>query len=490
MSEPVRVRIAPSPTGTVHLGLARTALFNWAWARRQRGAFVLRIEDTDRERSTAASETAIFDGLRWLGLEWDEGPDVGGPFAPYRQSERLERHRELAAQLLAEGAAYRCFCTPERLDALREEQRAQKLPIAYDRRCADLDPATAAARAAAGEPCVLRFRVPPGETSFDDVVRGTVTFQQSEVDDWIVLRTDGSPTYNFVVVCDDLDMRITLVLRGEEHIVNTPKQVLLYTALGAAAPRFGHLPLMLGADKKKLSKRTGDTSLQDYRDKGYPRAAIVNFLCLQGWALDGATEVFDSQQLIASFDPKDVSKGGSIFDLDKLQWLAGDYIRRESVAELADHCAPFMERAGLATAAELEERRAWYERLVASEQERIQLYGDLPERSAYLFAPDESVPYDAKAEKGARKHEDRDRVLAAFAAWLAERDAAGDDPAALREGARGWVAEQGLALPALFQPLRCALTGKPGGADLFDVIGLLGVDRALRRIAQARERLA
>ena len=488
MADTVRVRIAPSPTGSIHLGLARTSLFNWAWARRTGGSFVLRIEDTDRERSTQASEAAIFEGLRWLGIEWDEGPDVGGPYAPYRQSERVERHRERAAELLASGRAYRCFCSAERLDALREEQRAAKGAIAYDRRCADIARPEAERRAAAGEPFVVRFRVPEGATTIPDLVRGDVTFQNREVDDWIMLRSDGDPTYNFVVVCDDIDMRITLVLRGEEHIVNTPKQVLLYAALGAEQPTFGHLPLMLGPDKKKLSKRSGDASLQDYRAKGYPRAAIVNFLCLQGWALDGATEIFSVEELVQNFDPRDVGKGGAIFDLAKFQWMAGEYIRRESVRELAEHCLPYMLSAGLASAAELAARREWYERAVSSERERIQLYSELPERLRYLFAPDEQVPYDEDALGAARKHADWAATLTAFRGWLATRLAAGDTAAALREGARAWVHERGLKFPALFQPLRCALTGRAGGADLFDAIELLGGPSTLARIERALQR--
>jgi glutamyl-tRNA synthetase len=286
--EPVRVRFAPSPTGRLHVGGARTALFNWAWARRNGGSFVLRIEDTDARRSLAEHEAEILDGLRWLGTDWDEGPDVGGPHAPYRQSERRARHVEFAERLLAEGRAYRDFAPPP---PEPDPDAASDAPTyrasAYRGADRDLDPSVAAERAAAGEACVVRFKVPEGRTAFRDLVRGDVSFDNAEVDDWVMLRTDGLPTYNLVVVCDDVDMRITCVLRGEEHLVNTPKQLLLYEALGAPPPSFGHLPLMLGTDKKKLSKRTGDTALEDYRDKGYPAPAVLNFLALQGWDLDG-----------------------------------------------------------------------------------------------------------------------------------------------------------------------------------------------------------
>ena len=487
MTQPLRVRIAPSPTGSIHLGLARTALFNWAQARGRGGTFVLRIEDTDRSRSTAESETAILEGLRWLGIDWDEGPDVGGPYAPYRQSERIERHLEVARQLVERGDAYRCFCDADRLRELRAAQEARKETPRYDGHCRTLDPAEAARRAQAGEPHTLRFRVPAGETTFDDLVRGKVTFANAEVDDWVMLRQDGSPTYNFVVVCDDAQMRISHVLRGEEHLVNTPKQLLLYQALELPPPRFAHLPLLLGPNRKKLSKRDGSVSLEDYRAQGYPRDAVVNFLCLQGWALDGETEIFSREEFTRAFDVRDVSKGGSVFDFDKLAWLAGEYLRAESDAELAEHCVPFVVAAGLADEEELARRREWFERVVAQERERIRLYSELPARIAFYFAPDDSVVYDPKAEKGARKREGAVQTLEAYREWLAGQDLT--EPEALGERTRAWLAERGLKLPALFQPLRCALTGLPGGPDLFQVMALLGPEAVDARLAAGIERL-
>ena len=489
MTTPVRVRIAPSPTGTIHLGLARTALFNWAFARGRGGTFVLRIEDTDRERSSAVSERGILEGLGWLGLDWDEGPDVGGPHGPYRQSERIESHRAAADRLLEGGPAYRCFCTPKRLDELRTEQQAAKRTPAYDRHCHGLSPQESARRAEAGEPFVVRFFVPEGPIVIDDLVRGRVEFAGSEVDDWIMLRRDGNPTYNFVVVVDDAAMQITHVLRGEEHLVNTPKQVLLYQALGFQPPQFAHLPLMLGADKKKLSKRAGDVSLGDYRSKGYPREAIANFLALQGWALDGETEVFSMQQLVEKFEPSQVSKGGSVFDLDKFQWLAGEYLHAEPVERLAEHCAPFVVEAGQATPAQLEKNRDWFLAVVAQERERIRLYSELPERLAHWFADDDAVPYQPKAEKNARKREDGLKVLSAWRDWLFERGGFGS-AAELAADTRAWLEEQGQPLPTLFQPLRCVLTGLPGGPDLFETILLLGPERTRSRVEAGIARLS
>jgi glutamyl-tRNA synthetase len=490
VSRPLRLRFAPSPTGRLHIGGARTALFNWAYARGRGGAFLLRIEDTDRERSTPEFERAILDGLRWLGLDWDEGPGVGGPHAPYRQSERDALYGREAGRLRASGAAYPCFCDEARLEVLRESQTAARQRIAYDRRCLELAPGEVARRMAAGEPHVLRFRVPDGETRIPDLVRGEVRFDNLEVDDWIMLRSDGSPTYNFVVVCDDIEMGISHVLRGEEHLVNTPKQVLLYAALGAEPPEFAHLPLMLGTDGKKLSKRTGDTALEDYRDKGYPRGAIVNFLCLQGWALDGATEVFSLEQMVSSFDVRHVAKGGSIFDLDKFRWMAGEYIRAETLEELVAHVQPFVVAAGLCDAALLGARADWFRELVRGEQERISTYADLPERVTWAFADDERVVYDPKAEAGARKHADAGRTLLDYADWLAARVAAGERPLALGEESKAWIAARGAKLPALFQPLRCALTGAAGGRDLFEVLELLGLESALARMRSGARRLA
>lgn len=486
----LRVRLAPSPTGTVHLGLCRTALFNWAYAKKRGGTFVLRIEDTDKTRSTGESEAAILKGLSWLGVDWDEGPgEKGGPYGPYRQSERVEGHSAAAEGLLERGIAYRCFCSTERLTELREAQEKAKENPRYDRHCRDLDPKDAAARAAAGEEYVLRFRVPEGSTEFEDLVRGKVRFEHTEIDDWVMVRRGGAPTYNFVVVCDDVAMKISHVFRGEEHLVNTPKQILLYQALGDDAPRFGHLPLMLGKDRKKLSKRSGDTALGDYISNGYPREAIVNFLCLQGWALDGETDVFSLDTFVEHFDIADVQKGGAVFDIDKFRWLSGDTIRRMSVSDLAGELIPFVEKAGLMTAEEIQGRRDWFERLVAGEQERIELFSEFAARVAPFFEADGAVTYGAKAEKNSRKQEARLETLGAYAEWLAARPE-DEGPEDLSAATKAWVTDRGLKIPALFQPLRCALTGQPGGRDLFDCIDLLGRAAVLARIGACVQRLA
>ncbi|MBL8862293.1 MAG: glutamate--tRNA ligase [Planctomycetes bacterium] len=490
MTRPLRLRFAPSPTGKLHIGGARTALFNWAYARRYGGRFVLRIEDTDPERSTKEHERAILEGLAWLGLDWDEGPDVGGPHAPYHQMQRIGRHKEYAADLLARGIAYRCFCTRERLEELARAQEAAREKSAYDGRCRDLAAEEAARRATAGESFTLRFRVQPGTTRFADRVRGDMSFDNKEVEDWVMVRSDGNPTYNFVVVCDDVDMQISHVFRGEEHLVNTPKQVLLYQAFGQEPPVFGHLPLMLGTDKKKLSKRTGDTALQDYRDRGFPRRAILNFLCLQGWALDGQTEIFGVEEFVQHFDIADVGKAGSIFDIEKFLWLSGEYIRREAPEELAENCLPFLVARGLTSEAGLRARWSWFLEVVGAERERIRTYGELADRAAYLFAPDAAVAYHDDALAAARKHAQRLETLRDYLEWLRPRVAGGVDSAAVRDATKAWVADRGLKMPALFQPLRCALTGLAGGPDLFDAMRWLGAPVVLRRLEIALERLA
>ena len=483
MPDNVRVRFAPSPSGKLHIGGARTALFNWAFARHHGGKFLLRVEDTDSERSKPEYEEAILEGLRWLGLQWDEGPDVGGDFGPYRQSERFDGYLGTAAALFKAGWVYRCFCSSERLTELRDKQREAGETPRYDGLCKGLDDAECTRRIEAGEQPVLRFPVPVGETRFKDLIRGDVRVANADVDDWVMVRGDGSPTYNFVVVCDDSAMEITHVLRGDDHLTNTIKQVLLYKALGLDVPIFAHFPLMLGSDKKKLSKRTGDTALQDYRDKGYPPEAALNFLALQGWAFDDKTDVFSSDQMIELFDLGSVSKAGAVFDPEKFRWMAGEYIRADSVERVAERSAPHMAAAGYATDGDA------YVAAVGLVQERVTLYSEVPEKLAWLFAEDDAVPFAEKAEKGARKHEGGAALLSDYLDWLRPQVESSVDAAALRDATKAWVGERGVKFPALFQPLRCALTGEAGGPDLFDTMSVLGAPRTITRIEVGIRRL-
>ncbi len=345
-----RVRFAPSPTGYLHVGGARTALFNWLYARRHGGVFVLRIEDTDAERSSADMVTGILDGLRWLGLDWDEGPLVGGPHEPYFQSQRVDRHRAAAVRLHHDGHAYYCYCSPERLRAEREAAEARGEAWQYDRACLSLSADDQAALDAKGTPRALRFKVRQGRTSFDDAVHGTITFDSANIEDFVILRSDGHPTYHLSVVVDDVDMAITHVIRGDDHISNTPKHVLLFEAMGAPIPRFAHVPLILGADKKRLSKRHGATSVMEYERQGYFSAAMVNFLALLGWSPGDDRELLSKTELIEAFSLEAISGGNAVFNTEKLDWMNGQYIGRMSADELSAALAPRLAEAGLSDA--------------------------------------------------------------------------------------------------------------------------------------------
>ena len=345
---PPRVRFAPSPTGYLHVGGARTALFNWLFARRHGGIFVLRIEDTDAQRSTAESMQGILDGLRWLGLGWDEGPDIGGPYGPYFQSERSDRHRAAAERLLKSGAAYYCYCTADELKAKREAGEREHGGWIYDRTCASLSPDEVASRESRGMARAIRFRVPAGITRFDDLVHGPIEVDGATIEDLVIVRSDGHPTYNLSVVSDDVEMQITHVVRGDNHISNTPKQLLLYQALGAEVPAFAHVPLILGSDKKRLSKRHGATSVMEYARQGYLPEGMVNFLALLGWS-PGAIRNFTARELADAFDLKGISGGHAVFNVEKLDWFNQQHLLRlDSIISCAG-CAPGSKRPAAGT---------------------------------------------------------------------------------------------------------------------------------------------
>src|SRR5262252_9596585 len=342
-----RVRFAPSPTGYLHVGGARTALFNWLFARRHGGTFVLRIEDTDAERSSWEMVAGIVDGLRWLGLDWDEGPDVGGPHTPYFQSERLAKYREHARSLVGSGHAYFFYCTPEDLQKKRADAEARGAVWSYDRACVKKSPEEIARLDAAGAPKAIRFHVPPGETAFADLVHGDIRFDNANIEDFVILRSDGHPTYHLSVVVDDIDMEITHVVRGDDHISNTPKQVLLYRAFGRPVPQFAHVPLILGPDKKRLSKRHGATSVMEYPRLGYLPEAMVNFLALLGWSPGGDRELLSRDELVSLFTLEGISGGNAVFNPEKLDWFNQQHIGRLPAATLLERIEPSLEAAGL-----------------------------------------------------------------------------------------------------------------------------------------------
>jgi glutamyl-tRNA synthetase len=471
MSE-MRLRFAPSPTGYLHVGGARTALVNWLYARRSGATFILRIEDTDVERSTPEMSGAILDALRWLGIDWDEGPIY--------QSHRQALYRAAAESLVACGAAYKCFCRPEDLDAKRKTARAKGVPYVYDRACLRLGDAERAERERSGAPWAARFRVPDGETIIADLVMGEVRFQHENIEDFVLLRNDGHPTYHLSVVVDDTDMRVTHVIRGADHISNTPKQILLYRALGKPVPLFGHLPLILGPDKTRLSKRHGATSVESYRDAGILPEAMVNFLALLGWSPGEGDEVLDRETLVARFDLAALSKANAVFDAKKLEWLNSQHLSRMPAQALATRVEPLLREAGLWRDALRGD--AWLHRVLDLVKARSRTLGDFVRDGRAFFTDDFEYDADAAAKRlGEAGLAERMRRLRAR---LAEAEAARTPWTAvsLEEIVRGLADAEGVKAAAFIHPVRVAVTGAAVGPSLFDVLEVLGPARVLARL--------
>jgi glutamyl-tRNA synthetase len=471
-----RVRFAPSPTGYLHVGGARTALFNWLFARRHGGTFILRIEDTDTERSSAEMVTGILDGMRWLGLDWDEGPGVEGPHAPYFQSQRYDRHRAAAARLLAEGRAYYCYCSADRLR--EERERAEKRGDAwqYDRRCLNLSADEIAVLEAAKTPRTIRFKVPAGVTAFDDIVHGRIEFDGANIEDFVILRSDGHPIYHLSVVVDDIDMRITHVVRGDDHVSNTPKHVLLFQALGATLPAFAHVPLILGADKKRLSKRHGATSVMEYQQQGYLSDALVNFLALLGWSPGNDRELMSRQELIESFMLDGISGGNAVFDTAKLDWMNGQYIAGLSVEQLAEQVVPLLVRDKLWPSDTPADE--WLLRLLSLLRPRAKRLTDFVDQARPFLV--EHVEYEADA---VQKHL-KDADLASHLQGLVRElgDITPFDEQHVETAVRRSAEKQDLKAATLIHATRVAMTGRTASPGIFEVIALLGRARTLARL--------
>jgi glutamyl-tRNA synthetase len=483
MAQNVRVRFAPSPTGHLHIGGARTALFNWLFARNRSGKFILRIEDTDLERSTEESYRGIVDALKWLGLDWDEGPGAGGDSGPYFQSERRHLYREYAERLLSEGKAYRCFCTPEELCAMREELRSQGKDPMYTRKCRDLPSEVVENQLAEGTPHVIRFKAPlGGETTFEDIVRGSVTFPNPQIDDFVIVKSDGYPTYNFAVVVDDSLMSISHVVRGEDHLSNTPKQIMLYQALAVGVPRFAHVPLIMGADGARLSKRHGATAVGAFAEQGFLPEALVNYLALLGWAYDDRTELFERDDLIAKFSLERVSSKAAVFDYEKLQWMNAEYMKRRPVEDKVRLVIPHLEKSGLVDSPVDSEGRAYIARVIEALGERLKVAKQITELAGFFFGDEIDYDQDA-AEKFLRRH----YVGPAFKI-LGERLRNLDsfEEPSIESTMKGLVSEMGLKTGDLFQPVRVALTGSRHSPGIYDVMMVLGRDRVLERLERAR----
>jgi glutamyl-tRNA synthetase len=467
----VRVRFAPSPTGYLHVGGLRTALYNYLFARRNNGVFILRIEDTDRTRTVDGAIDGIINMLRWCGLDYDEGPVKGGAFGPYIQSERLAIYRDHADQLLASGNAYRCFCTPERLDHMRSQQQAQKLPPMYDRRCRQLTEDDVAAKLAEKVTYVVRMKVPlHGEVVLHDVVRGTVSVQGRLLDDQVLLKTDGFPTYHLANVVDDHLMEITHVIRGEEWLPSAPKHVILYNAFGWQPPQFAHLPLLLNADKSKLSKRQGDVAVEDYKAQGFLPEALVNFVALLGWNPTGDREVYSLPELAEQFDLTRVNKAGAVFDLQKLSWMNAQYLRADT-GRIVEELHALVAARGYTVSGE------YVAKVVEVMKDRASTVNDFVEFSDYFFR--RPVEFDAAFREKHWKPES-----AAHMVEIADACSAlpSFDVASIEACVRGTAMAHGVKPAQLIHPIRLSLTGKGVGPGLFELIDVLGRDETVARL--------
>jgi glutamyl-tRNA synthetase len=487
-----RVRIAPSPTGPLHIGTARTALFNYLYARHTGGTFILRLEDTDQARSSIAYEKDILDGLHRLGLHWDEGPEVAGeaargPYAPYRQMLRLPMYAEVAERLLADDMAYPCYCTPEELEADRKAQEAAKLPPRYVGRCAALTAEERAAREADGRRGALRFRVGTGVVAFDDIVRGRVEIDVANLGgDFVIVRSDGSPLYHFTVVVDDAAMEISHVIRGEDHLSNTPKHILLFRALGHPEPLFAHLPLILNADRTKMSKRKSQTAVADYIAEGFIREALVNYLALLGWATGTEEEVLSIDEIVERFELTDVHKGGAVFDRERLEWLNGQWIRRLEPDDLVDRLRPFVEAELAAGRIDWMPSDEELKVLLPIISERLPTLGAVGDLVDFLWVREIPIEPALLVPKRWDVATTREGLAAARAtiadvgALTFEADELEPPLRALAE-ARGWKAGD------LFMAIRVAVTGRTATPPLFDTLVALGRDRTIERLDRAIE---
>ncbi len=459
-----RVRFAPSPTGYLHIGGARTALFNWLWARRNGGTFILRIEDTDQGRSTREAEAAIFEGLRWLGLDWDEGPEVGGPHGPYFQMERLDLYEAHAEKLIAEGKAYACTCTKEELDAGRKKAEAEKRQFRYPGTCREK-------RHDRSRPHVVRFRVPEhGATGFDDLVKGHISTPHETLQDEVILRSDRVPLYNFGAVVDDITMKVNLVGRGDDHVNNTARQVLMYQALGYPTPAFAHFPMILGADKARLSKRHGATSVTAYRDMGYLPQAVVNYLVRLGWS-HGDQEIFSLEELVRLFDLKDVGQTAGVFNPEKMAWVNHEWLKKLPDEELARLALPHFRAAGLGA-----EDDAKLRHVCAVARDRVKTLAEYAQSFRYFYAPAELDP-KAKAKFLVP---DAKPILEAIRTGVAAMDAL--ETQALEKLFHDEAERRGLGLGKVAQPVRVALTGGTASPGMYDVVQILGKAETLRRL--------
>jgi glutamyl-tRNA synthetase len=485
MDKPIRVRYAPSPTGFPHVGNIRTALFNWLFARHTGGKFIVRIEDTDVARTVPGAVEAILDSLRWLGLDWDEGPEVGGAFGPYFQSQRLPMYKEIADKLIKDGYAYHCYCSSERLDAMRAEQTKQKLPPGYDRHCRTLSESERAQKVAEGIKPVVRFKTPmEGQTRFQDLLRGDVSFENSTLDDFVLLKSDGYPTYHLANIIDDHFMQISHVLRAEEWLSSTPRHMMLYKAVGFEPPVFAHLPMILGPDRSKLSKRHGATALTDYRDQGYLPETMLNFLALLGWSLDEKTELFTRLELIEKFSLERVSRTAAIFNREKLDWMNGLYIRGLTPEDFSRRVVPFLEKA-LPPEIKRPLDEEFIKRFLPLVKERAKTLAEIYGLVSFFYEDHLSyAPADLLIKAVDPKLTDE---AYAQAQKIIENTPCQTEE--LEKEFRALAVTLGLKPGQLFSSFRIAITGAAVSPPLFQTMEAMGKERVQQRILDARQKL-
>jgi len=473
-SESIRVRFAPSPTGYLHIGNVRTALFNYLFTKRHNGTFILRIEDTDFDRVKKEYEESILEDLKWLGLNWDEGPDCGGNYGPYRQSERLNIYKELADKLLKEGKAYKCFCSEEELNKKRKESLSKGLPPRYDGKCCNLSSEEIVSYEQKGIKPSIRFKVDSGLIEFEDTVRGKMTFKGSDIGDFVILRSDGVSAYNFAVTVDDDLMKITHVIRGEDHLSNTPRQILLNQAMGFDSPRFAHLSMILGHDKSRLSKRHGAESVKELREEGYLPEAVINYLSLLGWSSEDGREIMPLNDIIKNFSIERVSKSPAVFDIKKLRWINSHYIKNKDIAELTELSIPFFKKAGMRM--ETVERQ-WLYKVVDAIRDNIETLSDIDKYAGIFF--DELPPYPSPSEKWELGVETVEVLKLLKEMIEAEKGITEDIADKIISGIKEKTNLKG---KKLMMPIRIALTGKTEGPELKKIMNVLGKERIIKRV--------
>ena len=482
----IRVRFAPSPTGYLHIGGARTALFNWLYARHYKGTFVLRIEDTDKVRSTEEAVNVILEGMKWLGLDWDEGPGKGGEYGPYFQMQRLHLYQEYTEKLLKDKKAYRCYCTREELAKSREKQARENKSLKYDRHCLNLSEEEKKRYEAEGRKPVIRLKIPIKKIVFNDLLRGEVAFDGELLSDFVIMKSDGIPTYNYAVVIDDVLMDITDVMRGDDHISNTPKQIVIYKALGFDVPKFAHIPMIMGPDHTRLSKRHGATSVMEYKKMGYIPEAVVNYIAHLGWSSGGEKEIFSKEELIKEFTLDKISKHAAVFNMEKLNWFNSEYLKKMSIDQLTGLLLPHLKEANYITEEELSpEKLEWLKEIVNLMHGRFRNFSQFIEFTDYFFT--DKIDIEPKAFQTVLNKDGVTEILTALKEKLLTVEYW--DESNLETVVRSVASSLQIKAGKIIHPTRVSLTGKKIGPGLFELMVFLGTEKNIQRLEDALEKI-